>query len=85
MVCVVFGLLILLLYLYLCLCLLLFFCVSGSSSDYGVQKALKETTVAMLEAHGVTPAEEKEYSKVGRSVGRLVGWSVGSVTAAVSL
>lgn len=57
--------------------LLFFIFLPGSSSDYGVQKALKETTVAMLEAHGVTPAEEKEYSKVG--------WSVGSVTAGVSL
>lgn len=42
-----------------------FWVVSGSSSDYGVQKALKETTVAMLEAHGFTTAQEKKDSKVG--------------------
>lgn len=37
----------------------------GSASDYGVQKALSETTLAMLQAHGATKTlAEKENTKV---------------------
>lgn len=39
----------------------------GSASDYGVQKALSETTLSMLQAHGATKAgAEKENTKVSR-------------------
>lgn len=37
---------------------------AGSSSDYGVEKALKETTLEMLKANGIAASEEKENSKV---------------------
>lgn len=43
----------------------------GSSSDYGVDKAMKETTLAMLQENGLAfAAQEKENNKV-REDGRL--------------
>lgn len=38
---------------------------SGSSSDYGIAKAMKETTLAMLQENGMAfAAQEKENNKV---------------------
>ena len=45
----------------------------GSASDYGVQKALSETTLSMLQAHGATKAvAEKENTKVRHVFSQLL-------------
>lgn len=38
--------------------------MAGSSSDYGVQRAIRETTAVTIRTHGSTVSEEKENSKV---------------------
>ncbi|CAM9732539.1 unnamed protein product, partial [Ectocarpus fasciculatus] len=44
--------------------LLIASCIYGSSSDYGVDKAMKETTLAMLQENGLAfAAQEKENNK----------------------
>ena len=63
---------------------------TGSSSDYGIAKAMKETTLVMLQENGMAfAAQEKENSKVPYRPFACVavgsGTTVGSIELAPSV
>ncbi|CAN0196335.1 unnamed protein product [Ectocarpus sp. 12 AP-2014] len=64
--------------------LLIASCIYGSSSDYGVDKAMKETTLAMLQENGLAfAAQEKENNKAGGGPSTVKADGAGGVAASL--